>query len=416
MREVRTLSRGDIDGYTDIAYSSYPSFKDLSPEGVAAYKANLLDIIENDPDVTVFGLFDDGVIIAVMRVFLFRMNYFGRMITASGLGYLGVHLLHKKKRAAQDLVDHYERFSVENGARIGLLLPFRPDYYKKSGYGFGSKWHQYRVPTECVPAFAGEGRLEYLGREDLPLLYDCHERIVKKTHGMLMKILDEKKNYQNNERLKIVASFAPDGRVDGYLAFEFANGRAGNYTINHMLVREMEFEDNRVLGLLLGFIRRQQDQAQLVEFGTGEEFFHYLFDNPLDDSQNYAAFGNLQTNTQFIGVMYKVFEAERFAAEQRHRFGPAPLRVRIEVVDRVGREARVGEDFTLALHGESDPSTAPLVSIRLDRADFSSLMMGCVTPDGLHKMGRLAVDDPRFLADLDRAFYCAAKPICNTDF
>lgn len=415
MREIRPLTIHDLDGYTDIAYNAYPSFKDLSPAGVAAYKANLRDVIENDPDVFVFGLFENECLIAVMRVFLFTMNYHGKMIAVSGLGYLGVHLLHKKKGAAQELVDYYERFSVERGALIGLLLPFRPDYYKKSGYGFGSKWHQYRIGTGQIPPGPGDGRLEYLSRDDLPLLYACHARIAARTHGMLMKIGDERKSLERDERLKIVASFDASGAVDGYLVFELANGRAHNYTINHMLVREFEFENARVMRLLLEFIRRQRDQIQLVEFGTGEEYFHYLFDNPLDDSGNYALYGNLQTNTQFIGVMYKVFAAQRLVAEHGRDWNGVPLHMRFDLTEADGKGRRVAESFVLSANDRPD-QTAPQGPVGIDRADFSSLVMGCVTPGGLFKMGRLAVDDSRLVPVLDRAFFCAQKPICNTDF
>lgn len=424
MREVKLLTAADIDAYTTIAYDAYPSFKDLSAEGLMAYKANLRDVIENDPDVRVFGLFEGVALIAVMRVFIFKMNYLGKMITASGLGFLGVHLLHKKKGAARELIDFYEKFSVEQGALIGLLLPFRPDYYKKFGYGFGGKRYQYRVKTSQLPAFAAAGgSLRYLSSSELQLLYDCHERVVKQTHGMLMKIGDERKNLEACEKCKIVASFDQNGAMDGYLMFEFENGKAGNYTINHLAVNELECETPAAFRRLAEFLRRQQDQVKLVIFNSGEDHLHYLFDNPLDDSENYAAFGNLQTNTQFVGVMYKVFQAAPFIAAHYRPVNPVPLAAAFEVIDQAGRDGTTAEKFTLSLLDGTVDDTLnhqagklPGVSVKISRADFSSLIMGCASPAGLFRMGRLELDNAGLLPELNRAFCCMPGPVCNTDF
>lgn len=77
MREIRQLNKAHIDAYSDIAFNAYPSFKDLSSEAVKKYKDTVAHIMETDPNVTFYGMFEDEKLIAVMRLFDFTMNYFG---------------------------------------------------------------------------------------------------------------------------------------------------------------------------------------------------------------------------------------------------------------------------------------------------------------------------------------------------
>ncbi len=139
MREILELSEIHIDEYTEIAYNAYPSFKDFTKESMDEYKKETLDIMKNDPVVTFYGMFENNELIGVMRLFDFEMNYFGKIISVSGIGFLGVHLMHKKKKVARDMLQFYEDYYKSKGISFGLLLPFRPDFYKRMGYGFGTK-------------------------------------------------------------------------------------------------------------------------------------------------------------------------------------------------------------------------------------------------------------------------------------
>ena len=303
MREIRLLNEDYIDAYADIAFNAYPSFKNFTKETMDEYKKVATDILNNDPMVTFYGMFENHKLIAVMRLFDFQMNCFGKIITVSGLGFLGVHLMHKKEKVAKAMVEFYEEHYKSRGIPFGLLLPFRPDFYKKMGYGLGTKMNQYRLEATRIPAYYGESDLRYIKEEELPKLLECHTRVVNRTHGMMIKFGDEIN--------RVVGNYDKNGNINGYLVYKFQNGKDGNYTINNIYVKELIYENTEVLKLLLGFFRKQEDQVNLVIFNTEDENFEYLFDNPLNDSLNYIPYGYLESNTQAIGVMYKIFDVEK---------------------------------------------------------------------------------------------------------
>jgi len=165
MREIRKLNEENIDEYTEIAFNAYPSFKDFTKEAMDTYKREAVDILKNDEVVTFYGMFENEKLIGVMRLFDFEMNCFGKIIPVSGIGFLGVHLMHKKKKVARDMLEFYEKYYKKKNVSFGLLLPFRPDFYKKMGYGFGTKMNQYRLSTERLPEYRKESDIRYI-KED----------------------------------------------------------------------------------------------------------------------------------------------------------------------------------------------------------------------------------------------------------
>lgn len=415
MREIIEIDEKHIDEYTDIAYKAYPSFKNLEKEALDEYKRITIETIKNDPDVTFYGMFEDEKLISVMRLFDFQMNCFGKIMPLSGLGFLGVHLMHKKEKVALSMVKYYEEVYRKKNIPIAMLLPFRPDFYKKMGYGIGTKTDQYRIPPKRIPAYYGNSDLRYV-EADFEKLLDCHKRVAEKTHGMLVKIKDEIRDLKNDPYNKIIANYNENGNIDGYIVFKFENGKAGNYTINNIYVKELIYENTDVLKKLLGFLRKQEDQVNLVIFNTMKEDFHYLFDNPLDDSQNYIPNGFIQSNTQAVGVMYKILDVKKAFEQFSYRnYNNSNINIRFLIEDELEKEEKEiiinFVDGYAKLDGEEFDAT-----IRIKKSDFSSLFLGCTSVKGLYDLGILKLDNVEMLGDIDRTFYYPDKPVCYTDF
>ena len=94
-----------------------------------------------------YGLFEYDELISIMKLIDFDINLFGQMNKATGLMSLAVHPLHKKKGVARDMVKFFEDYTVSSGGLCSMLLPFRIEYYRKMGYGYGTKLDEYRIPT-----------------------------------------------------------------------------------------------------------------------------------------------------------------------------------------------------------------------------------------------------------------------------
>lgn len=428
MREIRLLGPEHIDDYTDIAFNAYPSFKDFEPEAMAAYKKEAVRIMTEDPIVTFYGMFEDNDLIAVMRLFDFEMNAFGKVIPVSGLGFLGVHLMHKKKGVAKEMVRFYEDHFRSKNVPIAILLPFRPDFYKKMGYGHGTKMNQYRVRSQDIPSYDdGSGyNIEYLNRSNLNEILECHDRVVSFSHGRMRKFGDEIRDLFGDPFNRVIGCRDGENILRGYMVGKFSNGKAGNYTINHLTIKELIHENTFVLKDFLTFLRKQADQVTLTIFNTEDEYFHHLFDNPLNDSQNYIPYGYLETNTQAIGAMYKVLDvAEAFRQCGHRNYNGISLNVRFLIADPFGGAE---EDVTLMLQcGKAmigDAGCVPDATVSMALSDFSSMFLGCIGFKGLYDLGLASVDTheagaytvEKLVGLIDLAFYQSQKPVCYTDF
>ncbi|MBE6082953.1 MAG: GNAT family N-acetyltransferase [Tissierellaceae bacterium] len=416
MREIRKLNETHIDAYTDIAFNAYPSFKDFTEEAMNKYKETVAYIMNNDSAVTFYGMFEDEKLIAVMRLFDFKMNCFGKIVPASGLGFLGVHLMHKKEKAAKAMVEFYEKTYRDKGIPIGALLPFRPDFYKKMGYGIGSKMNQYRLPPNRMPLYSGKSDLRYVAKNEFDMLLKCHERVVAKTHGMMMKIGDEIRNLTSDPYNRIVGSYDENGNINGYIIYKFQNAKAGNYTVTNIYVKELIYENTDVLRKFLGFLRKQDDEIDLIIFNTEDEYFYYLFDNPLNDSLNYIPYGYIESNTQAVGVMYKLFDIKKAFEQCSHRnYGNSNLNVRFLISDELSKN--VNEIIVNFKDGKAHTNAEKYdVTAKIRTSDFSSLFLASVSIMGLYNLGLIKLDKEEYLDELDRTFYYAQKPVCYTDF
>lgn len=416
MRVIRQLDESHVDAYADIAFNAYPSFKNFNKEAVDDYKATVIHIMRTDPIVTFYGLFEEEVLIGVMRLFDFKMNAFGVVVPISGLGFLGVHLMHKKKGVARQLVAFYEAHYLGRKIPIASLLPFRPDFYKPMGYGFGTKMNQYRIPSEFLPTYTENPNLRYLTEGDLDQILACHARVVQTSHGRIMKFGDEIRDLFGDAFNRVVGSFDESGVLNGYLVYKFHNGKAGNYTINHLTVKEMIYENTTVLKGLMGYLKKQEDQVALMIFNTEDEHFHYLFDNPLNDTHNYIPYGYLETNTQAIGMMYKLLSV-RMAFEQcSHRsYNHMKAQVRFLIEDDYTNDVE-----TVIVHFDGEKAvldqTTYEVTVKVKGSYFSALFLASTSVSGLYHLGLLELDDATYLPILDLAFYYPQKPVCYTDF
>ena len=112
-REIRRLTPADMPAYMEIYLNAYPAGKDLSEDCYQKYYDRNLQSMEEFEHVNFFGMFEDGKIIATMKLIDFDINLFGEMRKATGLMALGVQHLHKRKGAARAMVRFFEEYTVK---------------------------------------------------------------------------------------------------------------------------------------------------------------------------------------------------------------------------------------------------------------------------------------------------------------
>ncbi len=424
MSEIRLLTVDDFDAFTDIVVNAYPGWKISSKEDWERVQQRLLTSHREDRTVSYYGLFRAGELIGGMRFHDFQMNLLGARVAVGGVGLVAVHLLHKKEHVAKEMIAYFLRHYRGKGAPLTLLYPFRPDFYKSMGFGYGTKMNQYRVPPSALPKGPSKVHVRYLGDQDKRALLDCYQRVVERTHGMMEKSGRELDRLFKNESFRIVGYVdededgdgAGDGRVRGYVVFAFEPGES--FIVNDLHVREFIYENQDALSELMTFLHTQFDQIRHVILDTQDEYFHHVLLDPRNGSPRLIPSVYHESNLQGLGVMYRVVNTPALLQALADRdFGGQTCRLKLTMEDSFLPENTGG----WVLHFEEGRLTwsdgeAYDVEVRMEVAEFSALLMGTATLDCLYRYGLVRVSDPKYVGVVDRIFRVPEKPICTTAF
>lgn len=166
MSEIRKLNEQEMRNYIDIVTNAYPGIMNPSSEAKEDTFKRLLDRQFNDESLDFMGLFRNNKLLGGMRVHYHKMNLFSKLIPVGGVGLVAVDLLHKKEKVAKELIESFMNIFLEKGVSMVLLYPFRPDFYKKMGFGYGPKMHQYRISPLSFPKGPSKSNFRFLSIED----------------------------------------------------------------------------------------------------------------------------------------------------------------------------------------------------------------------------------------------------------
>lgn len=422
-RIIRSLTVEDLPAHTEIYLHAYPANKSMSKECYNKYYNRNLQSLQEYEHVNFYGLFEDGVLIGIMKLIDFDINLFGEMKKSTGLMSLGVHPLHKKKGAAKEMMKFFEKYTVESGGLVSMLLPFRIDYYRKMGYGYGTKLDEYRIPTLQLPKHKDLSKLRFIKKDELNKVLLCHSDFVKKYHGAVQKFEEEIRDMVNDEETRRIGYFEGE-ELKGYVAFDLVSESEVNYTLNRIEVTELIYSDGEVLRALLGGLRMQSDLAQNLVIRTGEADFYHLLDSPQDISGNYINYGFIQTNLSAVGNMYKIPDVKNFIENTQNRKFPLD---NLKIGFSLNNEFKATtERFSISFIRDNNEKYSNWsysedlkdadVEIKCNLADLSSLLMGSADMAPLVRMGVVSLSHENETDRLDRLFHYNQRPFTNTDY
>ncbi len=428
-REVRPLTAEDAGAWTVMMGNAYPVMdlhvreaREAQVERIRQRLDQRLDQRLGAPAATAqwYGLFQDTTLLGGMRLHDFQMTCFETPVLVGGVGMVAVDLAHKKAHVARDLMSFYLRHYRARGAPLAILYPFRPDFYHAMGFGYGPKMNTYRVTPAALPAQGDRSRVRFLTDADRAAVVSLHNTIAARTHGMVALAPDAAPSYLARSEWRLVGWYGPDGALRGYLAFDFElPNRHENFVLQDLIVQELLYADREALHGLLAFLRAQRDQARAIVFDTLSDSFHYLLTDPRNGSERLSPHVYHESNTQGVGLMYRLLDVRRFfAALPQHRFGAASLTLRLTLRDTFLPE----QDGCLVVrfeHGAAhlEPDDAPAeVDLGLAVTEASPLLMGVVSLRSLYDLGLADVSDEREVSRLDALFRTERPPVCLTPF
>ena len=415
MSEVRILTPEDFEPLARIFGDAYPGLKIVNKEDRARLAGRALKLHREEPTAEFHGLFREDQLQGIMCLFDFSMNFLQSRIPAGGVGQVAVALPHKKEHVAKEMILHFLRYHRERGTPLVALYPFRPDFYRHMGFGYGTKINQYRIKPSVLPKGPSKNGVRYLIKEDRQALVACYQRFADRTHGMMNKSEREVSRLFSAPRNRIVG-YEQNGKIQGYMVFVFQEGES--FIVNDIEIKELIYENVEALSELLTFLHSQADQLRSVIVNTQDEYFHFLPSDPRNGSQRLIPDVYHETNTQGVGLMYRVVNIPRIFDLLRERdFGGQSCTVELAVVDTF-----LPENHGSTLLGFEGGRVRRLdagehdVRVRLDIADFSSLLAGTVDFYSLCRYGLAEISDSVYIDTLSRIFAVARKPMCTTSF
>lgn len=415
---MRPLAEDELGAFVDITVSAYPGMRAMGAEERERYRARSAASMARG-DVRFCGAFEHGWLVGVMCMHDFEMQLLSSRTLVGGVGQIGVDLRHKRRRVALELMRYFLDHYRERGAPLAALYPFRHDFYRRMGFGYGTPLISYRVTPSALRSPGGPADVDYLGPDDLAEVAATYDRTMARTNGLFARPAHAWQTLLSEPRLRVVG-VRREGAVGGYLIAQFQPTSEDNFLAQDLIVREMAYDGPDDLARLLSFLRSQADQVDRVVVNTADEAFPFLLEDPRDDSgRMLPKVVSHQTGVQGLGIMYRVLGIPRlFEVLADHHFGSATVRLALVLSDDLvvenARPRRLTFEAGRLTALDEDVAKAD-VTLAMGIADFSSMVVGAVGLGALARVGLARISEPAWTDALDRLF-AAPKPICWSDF
>ena len=416
MGQIKKLPLKDFYSFVEIVSNAYPGIGIVTKERKEESRRRMIKTEKEDPILNHYGYYRDRKLLGGLRLFDFTMTLFETKIMCGGGGLLAVDLMHKKEKVAKELMEFFIDFYLKKGAPMTALYPFRPDFYRKMGFGYGSKINEYFIRPADLPSGGDRANVRFMTLKDWPSLAACYNRIASKTHGMFQRAKYEK-NWYNQPQFKI-AAYKKDQNVEGYVIFSFKTSDKENFIDIRMRINEIYYENPQAFLALMTFLKTQSDQVKGIFYTTQDEFFHFVPFDPRNGTDHLLPMVGHETNTQGVCIMYRVINMSAlFEALKDHDFSGQSCRLKLTIADSF-LKSNNGSHIIHFENGQArlKKSGGFDVEISMDIAEFSSLVMGSINFKKLYNYGMASISDTKYLGTVNRIFKTEARPITTTQF
>lgn len=418
MSEIRILTEADLDAFLKVVGNAFPRFANPrpSPSEYERWQQRLYRAAHETQDVHIYGLLRDDKLAGLMQLYDFVMNFEGIELPIGGVGLVAVDFFHKKSKVAKEMLEFYLRFYRERKTPFAALFPFRPDFYKQMGFGYGTKINQYNFVPAALPSHGNRRAVRALEAEDQAQVLACYSRVFAQRHGLFAKSLSDFERMFEDTSIRAVG-YERDGELRAFCAFQFVPDPNSN--VNDLSLNEFVYEDREALAGMLAFFHSQADQIRRIKFNSQDALFHHVLQDVRDDSFMHIPPIAHQSNRAGVGVMYRMIDIKMaFELLSERSFGGQNLTVKFAIRDSFLPEnaGPVTVRFSAGNPSVLSDDAAYDCEVAMDIAEFSSLFMGVAPFSALHFYGLAEISDESRIAALDALFQTKHAPICMTLF
>ncbi|WP_162785143.1 GNAT family N-acetyltransferase [Bacillus sp. P14.5] len=407
-RQIRKISGIDYEKFCKLANSAF--------QGLNADKW-LMNHIEETSKEHLYGVFKGDELVAGMRTLDFEVNYSSTPIKAGGVGMVAVDMMHKRERNAYQLLQYFLQLNEEANSNVVMLHPFKVSFYKKMGFGIGTKNYQFYISTREFPDYNEKGHLAELGLKDREGVLECYNRVYSRTHGMTKRFPFERELNRPFSFGKVIG-FVDEGEVKGYFVYSIEE--------KDLYIHELFFESPQVLREISTFLHRQSDQINRVVMNSNSDELLHFVNSPESGQTTMVDFpsatDNKHTANAGIGVMYRIVNCINFfkdLQEKSHQFNPGvTLAVKFSIFDSFYPSNSL--PFIVAFENgkivKIEEKGSYEVEIKMDIAEFSSWVMGVKNAHFFLRWGLMEISDERYSSVINCLFQTDRKPVVAKGF
>jgi len=411
MDDLRKLSIEEYDEFFQISANAYPGV----PYKYDPFKERFKQIQDEIPNIDFYGFYRDDEMLAALRLHDFSMNLRGTRINIGGLGGVAVDLLHKKEHVAKSLVEIYEKQFLERDYPMTILYPFRPDFYYKMGYGYGSQIMQFKLDPQSLPVGKGKENLRFLSLEDLEILDEFLEAYTQKTHGMIRKYAKEYEGFIKQKASRLLGYFEED-KLKGLMLFTFEKAHKDSMICNDLEILELMYSDYKVFSAFSQFLRTQADQVRRIVLSTTNPQLYHIFSDSRYGNDNIMKPVYHETAHTGVGLMYKITDLNMLIPMLADaKFGSGNLVLQLKSADTLLEKSY---DLTVEFNkGKITLSTKkPQVILNCNIAVLSSIFMGSLSVKNAVFYQQASLSDESYLEELHNIFRVDEQVVCYSSF
>jgi predicted acetyltransferase len=418
--EIRTLeSHGEdsrlFPALARLIADAYPIMGRNTTAALAEHTAELPEIVGRAGTRCVIAQ-RNGVLVGAMRLYDFQMNVRGTDTLTGGVGSVAISLAHKRQGIARALLAWYLNHYRARNAPFAILHPFRPDFYRAIGFGYGTPAHRFRFAPATLRDGGARGAIRFLDANDTAALIACDERVRARTHGLIAKHRVAAERLLADVALRYVG-VEEGGELRAFMQTSAAVGGERMRNADELIVRDLTYEDEASLAALLGYLRSQRDQFARVVVESQDDAFYLAADDPRDGSDlAVAPPATHRVAETGLGVMYRILDVP--AALATLPASGARFTLRIAVADAFSAETAGTWTFCFdpQARPRHDDGARPDATLTIGIADLSSVVLGSLQLRDVvaHRLAKVEPADT--LALVDAAFRAEQPPVCTTRF
>ncbi len=406
---VRKITVDDFQHTHRIINNAYPVFN-LGYDQAEKWFNKLL----KDNDKSEFwGVFREDLQVACFITYDYEVNFRGTFIEAGGIGMVAVDLLHKKEKVCKHIIEFFHKYYTEKNAELLVLYPFRADFYKKMGFGFGSMQYNYVIPPSRFGRYESHCEINFADANNSKEITDFYNReIASKQNGAFKKQEKEFNKWINSPQMRFV-TFKKDGDIIAYIVFKFSKSSQPSNLSYNFQVKEYQYKSIEGWQEISTFLNKQSDQVKYIEIASFDKDFYHYFDNPADDSDTMFDPVYHQSAKAGIGLMYKFLNPLQIFKKHANRiFTKSNLTLVFDITDNFSckhERFKLTSDHNSIIF-EIDDNNVDL-RLETDISTISSILMGSLSTESAVKMNLVRIKNIKHIDCVELPFKTIATPV-----